>query len=48
MVTKVQGSTMGGDFALGGEVMGTITTLPMKDNLICEIYEETDETGKTK
>ena len=22
-----------------GEVLGTITTLPAKDNLICEIYE---------
>lgn len=33
---------------LRGVVMGTITTLPMKDNLICEIYEETDETEKTK
>lgn len=29
---------------LRGGVIGTITTLPMKDNLICEIYEETTET----
>ena len=37
--TKGRNSPRGSVFACWGGVIGTVTTLATKDNLVCEIYE---------